>query len=581
MIYLRIFLDKDKCNECGDCLEACLKKPLSLGIFNCRHCSKEDAACLEACGEQAIEEKAGLLAVGEKCGGCGKCFACPWGAMVESRAGKAVKCDLCSNDGEARCVLACKKNALTLQRDGIGWRIECEPYKKILEKAGDKKTVAADGLYLVRRLHELRPKEENLLHAVVSEFRERAGDEVASREAVSRKLKSLLKEVCEEYGLLLDKERGEKIVEVAEANTFGYGALDPLLEDDAIEEISVLGANRPAYVFHRELGWLKTNCYFTSEEFATNLINKMARPLGRRITFENPRLNATLPDGSRLHASIPPVSVEGVELTIRKFRKNPFTPADLVANRTMSAELAAFLSLVLFGDASLLIAGNTSSGKTTTLNALFSFIPLSDRIVITEETPEISIPHKHRIRIVANEDAGITMKDLVKDTLRMRPDRVVIGEVRSRDEVEALFDSLLAGQARGSYATFHAGTAEEAVTRLKALGAREGDLDAIDLILVQRRIMIREGRGGKEIRRATEFCEMSRGRLVKLFSYDYKKDFLEKKLVHSDLFERTADTHRMTAAELRKELERRAKRLKALAGEKPSYAEFTKEVQDW
>ncbi len=579
---MRIFFDKSRCDECGECLEACPKKPLTIGIFNCRHCSKEDAFCLDACPAGAVEEKAGVLATIQACSGCGQCFECPWGAVVENREGKAVKCDLCINEGGAKCVLACKKNALLVQKEGIGWRIEWEPYNKFIEGNEEKKTIIAEGLYLVKQLHELHPKEEGLLHAVVSEFRERAGEEAVSREAVSRKLKNLLKEVCEEYGLLLERERGEKIVEVAEANIFGYGVLDPLLEDDSIEEITVLGANRPLYVYHRQMGWLKTNCYFTSEEFAVNMINKMARSLGRRITLQNPRLNATLPNGSRLHASISPVSVEGVEMTIRKFKKNPFTPADLIENNTMITELAAFLSLALFGDTSLVIAGNTSSGKTTTLNALFSFIPLADRIIITEETPEISIPHKHRIRIVANEEAGISMKDLVKDTLRMRPDRVVIGEVRSREEVEALFDSLLAGQARGSYATFHAGTSEETIARLKALGARESDLDAVDLVLVQRRILVHEKGRSVEMRRVTELSEVSGGKPRKLFSYNARKDCLEKNnFFRTRLFEKIAETHRMSGRELAAELKKRAKRLAFLAKEKKSYAEFTREVQKW
>jgi len=580
-------LDKKRCDECGDCLEACPKKPLTLGMFNCRHCAPADAPCAQACEIKAFEEKAGngTLTISDNCTGadCGECFSCPWGAIVENREGKAAKCDLCAAEGEAKCVLACKKNALFLRRDSIGWRIECEQHKKILDESGDKKTVIKNGLYLVKRLHELHPDEEDILHALVSEFRERAGDGAPSRESVSRRLNALLKEKCEEYGLLLEKDRGQKIVEVAEANTFGYGVLDPLLEDDSIEEITVVGKGKPIYVFHREKGWLETNCCFTDDEFAVNTVNKMARSLGRRITFENPRLNATLPDGSRLHATIPPVSVGGVEMTIRKFRKSPFTPADLIANGTISAEAVAFLSLALFGDSSLLIAGNTSSGKTTTLNALFSFVPLSDRVIITEETPELSIPHKHSIRIVANEEAGISMKDLVKDTLRMRPDRVIIGEVRSKDETEALFDSLLAGQARGSYATFHAGSADEACARLKALGASEDDLNAIDLVLVQRRMLAKE-KGGRatELRRATELCEIQGSKPAKIFEYDNKTERLEKKrFAAGGIAQRIADTHKMTVKELEAEVRRRAKKLEALVGQKPSYAEFTREVQEW
>jgi hypothetical protein len=145
------------------------------------------------------------------------------------------------------------------------------------------------------------------------------------------------------------------------------------------------------------------------------------------------------------------------------------------------------------------------------LNALFSFIPADERIIITEETPEISLPHRHQLRLVANRDMGITLKDLVYDTLRMRPDRMVVGEVRNKEEAEALFDVLLAGQARGSYATFHAQSAEDALSRLQSFGVRKDDLSSIDCILVQRRMLMydAEGRRNREVRKVVEIAETS------------------------------------------------------------------------
>src|SRR3989338_3309739 len=341
----------------------------------------------------------------------------------------------------------------------------------------------------------------------------------------SGELPSLLKRYCEEKNVVLDRAAGEKIVSLAERCVRWLGVLDFLLQDDELEEISVVGLQKPVFVFHRKKGWLETNAFLTSEEHALDLINKIARPLGRRVTTQNPRVNAVLPDGSRLHASIPPVCPQGVEITIRKFLRNPLNARELCDLQTLSLDAAAFLWAVLYGDVSLCIAGNTGSGKTTTLNALFSFIPLNERIVVTEETPELFLLHEHCVKILANEELGVGMKDLVKDTLRMRPDRVVVGEVRSAEETQALFDSLLAGQAKGSFFTFHADSASEALLRLKALGVSGEDLDALDLILVQKRISFFDSKNKRatELRRVTEIAEVVEGNARLLFCLNPSK----------------------------------------------------------
>jgi Flp pilus assembly CpaF family ATPase len=179
----------------------------------------------------------------------------------------------------------------------------------------------------------------------------------------------------------------------------------------------------------------------------------------------------------------------------------------------MDAWAMAYLSIIMQCDFSVLVAGNTASGKTSTLNALFAFVPGNERIIITEETPEISVPHPHQLRLVASRDMGIALKDLVYDSLRMRPDRMIVGEVRNRDEAEALFDVLLAGQARGSYATFHAQSAAEAKSRLRSFGIREDDLSCIDCIVVQRRMLRYDPamRSASEARQVTEIVEAEGG----------------------------------------------------------------------
>ncbi len=173
-----------------------------------------------------------------------------------------------------------------------------------------------------------------------------------------------------------------------------------------------------------------------------------------------------------------------------------------------------------------MIAGNTGSGKTTTLNAIFSFVDDSERIIITEETPEINIFHKHKVSLRVNKSANIDMKDLIKSTLRLRPDRLIIGEIRDQNEVEAFVDTILAGQGKGSIATFHAQSSLEALQRLRKLGVLEQDLNTIDLIIIQRRwtqYNISE-RKSIEIRKIVSVSEIIDGKIYDIFKYDYKNN---------------------------------------------------------
>ena len=497
---MRLVRDAEKCTKCGLCLEACPLKPKNVSFLDCRQCSEADADCASCAHAKKIEKTKKAKTTKQQ-------------KPEES----ATHCSIekCGAGGaKPACVRACPEDALSISRGSLGWTIDAD--------------ATANAGYNVVGPRVFGGEREALLERVAREFVERA--EGASDEAVARKeLKRVLREICEEESLLLDKRVADEMIEAIARNVCGFGVFDYFLRDDELEEISVVGVERPIFVFHRKKGWLRSNCVITNAEFAIDAVNKMARPLGRRITFQNPRLNATLPDGSRLHAVIDPVATSGIEITIRKFRASPMTMLDIVNSGSISSEAAAFLWLCAYADVSLIVAGNTGSGKTTFLNALFSFVPLEDRVVVTEETPEIVVPQKHAARIVANEDLGIPLRDLVKDTLRMRPDRVIIGEVRSADEVKALFDSLLAGQARGSYATFHANDAKEALTRLVALGASREDLNAINLIVVLRRFTLYDSFNKKqrEVRRCTEIREIAGGKPVALFEYDAENDSLK------------------------------------------------------
>ncbi len=352
----------------------------------------------------------------------------------------------------------------------------------------------------------------------------------------------LLKIAAKECGLYLDIDQEDYLSDIARMQIEGYGFFDRLLSDGRIEEVSVIGPGNPVYVYLRNEGWKSTNVCLENEQAINEMINRMAKDIGRHITLQNPRLDAMLKDGSRLHGSLPPVSAG--EITLRKFRDIPYSPVEI--SNVIPYDVLAFLSLLMQCDCSLMIAGNTASGKTTTLNALFSFVPQDERVIITEETPEISIPHEHQLRLVANKEMGIGLKDLVYDTLRMRPDRIIVGEVRNREEAEALFDVLMAGQARGSYATFHAQSVDEGLQRLRTFGIQESDIASIDCMVIQRRQMD-YSKDRREIRKIIEIAEPGTGKRI----YDGRMR------PDGAILERIAESFDASEDEMKKEMKRR------------------------
>lgn len=390
---------------------------------------------------------------------------------------------------------------------------------------------------------------------------------VNDKKESERLIKEILIKVSSENGIFLDQSQKEYLSKIAFFHIYGFGFIDQLLLDEQIEEISIIGPNKPAYVFVRKKGWQKVNAVFCDEKTIGDVVNKMARSLGRHITIQNPRLDAMLPDGSRLHASLSPISCG--EMTIRKFKEKPFSVSEL-AQSTISSDALAMLSIFMQGDNSILIAGNTASGKTTSMNALFSFVPKNERILITEETPEINIPHEQQLRLVANKEMNITLRDLVYDSLRMRPDRMIVGEVRNKEEAEALFEVILAGQARGSYATIHGQSVKETLARLKMFGINEMDLTSIDCIIIQRRMLEYDpkSRQSIECRKVTEIAEFDGEK----FSIIYQNGKINK----SKLIEKSAGIFNLTEKEMEEEC---IKRSQIISNGDKNYNEFFKKIQ--
>lgn len=298
--------------------------------------------------------------------------------------------------------------------------------------------------------------------------------------------------------------------------TLGFGALEDLLRDPDITEIMI---NGPRHVYVEISGRLqKTPLEFKSSAEVLHLIEKIVSPLGRRIDEASPLVDARLPDGSRVNAIIPPLALCGPTLTIRKFRHQPFTPKDLVQNGSLSVAALHFLRACVVGRCNILISGGTGTGKTTLLNLLAGFIPIEERIVTIEDAAELRLPQEHVVSLEARpanlEGSGeIPIRMLVKNALRMRPDRIVVGECRGGEALDML-QAMNTGH-DGSLTTGHANDSRDMLLRLETMvlmsgvqlplrAIREQIASALDLIIQ----IERTGGGKRRICRITEICGM-------------------------------------------------------------------------
>ncbi len=367
-----------------------------------------------------------------------------------------------------------------------------------------------------------------------------------------------------------DTTNSEKIISRLEHDMNGYGKIDPLLEDDQLEEIMIIGSNKPVYVYHRTNGMMITDIIPTEIEIR-QIINKIANYIQRKIDKETPILDARLPDGSRVNATIPPITADGPTLTIRKFKKEQLTILDLIKSNTISSHLAAFLWINIDGlnvrPSNIIISGGTGSGKTTTLNTLTSFIPTKERIITIEDTLELQIPQEHVIRTETRppniEGKGeINMDVLLKNSLRQRPDRIIIGEVRSKEAI-TLFGALNTGHS--GMGTLHANSTQETVTRLinPPMNVPTIMINSIDFILMQNRLY-HPDKG--IIRRITEVAEivgmeMDKVQLNRLYQYNYSTDTLEYTAITSNALNEIAAMKGLSNQQILQEISKREKYL--------------------
>lgn len=255
----------------------------------------------------------------------------------------------------------------------------------------------------------------------------------------------------------------------------GYGPIQELVDDDAVDDIVV---NGPAQVFVERAGRLaEVPVRFMDDAHVVRVIQRILAPLGRRVDESTPMVDARLPDGSRVNAIIPPIALNGPCVSIRKFRKRPLTSTELLANGTVSEPVLDYLQMRVQNRANLLVVGGTGSGKTTLLNLLSGWIPDAERVVTIEDAAELRLDHAHTVRLESRPpnlegERAVTTRDLVRNALRMRPDRIIVGEVRG-DEVLDMLQAMNTGH-DGSMTTLHANSCADAIHRLELLAGFAG-----------------------------------------------------------------------------------------------------------
>ena len=381
---------------------------------------------------------------------------------------------------------------------------------------------------------------EYLRTALVFDSPKPKGDLTVDPEFVRKAIKS--------FNPSISNERTDILIYFLERNFTGYGKLDPMMNDENIEDITCNGADIPLYIFHRKYSNLRTNLVFDNIEL-NKYVLKLAQKADKQLSLTTPIIDAALPTGARAQITYSDiVSSKGSSFTIRKFKTDPMTPADLISIGTYDAELMAFIWLAVENNKSIIIVGGTASGKTSTMNAASFFIPPIAKIVSIEDTREIQLPHDNWLAMrtrdtgIAATESDVDMFMLLKAALRQRPEYIIVGEVRG-SEAQTLFQAMNTGHT--TFSTLHAGGVSEAINRLthEPINVPRVMFGALDLMIIQG-LQFDEGHG---FRRCLSINEMivNDGDISwnEIYKWDHINDRFVKSPKRSKILDDIAYTH--------------------------------------
>ncbi len=346
-----------------------------------------------------------------------------------------------------------------------------------MESLGTKKLFVEPISYIPEnREAELRfQKQKVIIHQELVDSLDLSMLAQISEKELSGEVRAVAMEICDDHASVLEGIDRERLLGELLSEVFGLGPLDQLMQDPEISDILV----NHAYEIHIEkAGQLQeSDVIFADNQHLMRIIQRIVSRVGRRIDEVNPMVDARLPDGSRINAIIPPLALNGPSLSIRRFGTKPLQIDDLIEKKSVTPEIVDFLAAVVDSRISMLISGGTGSGKTTMLNALSNFIPREERLITIEDSAELLLQHKHVVRLETKVDntegiGEISQRQLVKNSLRMRPDRIIVGEVRGAEALDML-QAMNTGH-EGSLTTVHANDTRDALARLEMMVAMSG-----------------------------------------------------------------------------------------------------------
>ncbi|MFB6361648.1 MAG: type II/IV secretion system ATPase subunit [Halobacteriales archaeon] len=436
---------------------------------------------------------------------------------------------------------------------------------------------------------DLTDREETLLDDLLDDLRQalihrEQPKEGSAEAAIETELAALLAE----YGLDVSRSTFFRFFYYLTRHFRGYRQLDPVMRDPHVEDISCDGAGRPLFVYHSEYTDLRTNLTFEADQL-DDFVVRLAQRAGQHVSIGEPIAHAMLPDGSRAELAFgEEVTPHGSAFTIRRYADVAMTPVSLLNRGTFSIEQLAYLWLAIEHNRSLIFAGGTAAGKTTSLNAVSLFIPPRAKVLSIEDTPEIRLHHENWLSAVTREgvgdDPGVGMYELLRSALRHRPEYIIVGEVRG-SEAMTLFQAMNTGHA--TYSTLHADSIQTVIKRLEndPINVPRAMIRSLDILSVQ----TIHHRGGERWRRARELTEIvgvdqRTGDLdyTTVFEWEPSDDRFRKNLGQSQVLEVVAERRGWTGAELRRELRERQRILRfARLRDLTDYEPFTALVTDY